>query len=98
VFLLLYYYFTQEFVSESCRKAYLAFLIIYLSVTHLPKIVLPLFSDVFYTLPQRSIKKYLGTLFVTLIGILQAEYLWIILFYNAYSLGSTYRDNLKDFT
>jgi hypothetical protein len=65
-------------------------------VTHLPKIVLPLFSDVFYTRPQRGVMKYFGTFFVTIFGILQAEYLWIILFYNAYSLGSNYRDNLKD--
>ena len=74
----------------------MAFLIIYFIVTHLPKILLPHFSDVFYTRPERGFMKYFGTFFVALIGIFQAEYLWIILFYSVYSVGLDYRSNLKD--
>lgn len=69
---------------------------IYFLVTHLPKTLLPLFSDVFYTRPQRGLMRYFGTFFVTLFGILQAEYLWVVLFYGVYSVGLDYRGNLKD--
>ena len=79
-FLLLYYYFTQTFVNEPCRKAYFAFLVIYFIVTHLPKVVITLFLDPLDTPNQRSSKKYLGMLLMTVISLIQVEYLWIILF------------------
>jgi hypothetical protein len=44
---LFYYYFRENFVNEHCRKAYLAFLIVYMIITYIPKILMT-FSNTVY--------------------------------------------------
>ena len=78
--LIFFYYFTQPFVNKPAKNAYLAFLIIYVLLTVVPKLWIITFDKIF---KDKFNKAYLcfGKLLYLFLTMIQGEYIWIILTY-----------------
>ncbi len=81
MFLFFYYYFTQNFINIAAKKSYLAFLIIYTIVTVIPRFASVTFYRIYDENNPSCCKKFWGYWLVVILGLIHAEYLWIILFY-----------------
>lgn len=79
------------FVNEPARKAFLAFIIIHLVVTFLPKLIYFTFSKLFYGSCCRTLPPATAILISIL---LSCEYLWVILFYSFDSLKYGFKNNI----
>ena len=98
MFLYFYYYFTQKFLNEPARKAYLAFLIIYMVVTLLPRLIFITFEHTFDRYFRSCCQKILGYFFLLIVSMIHGEYLWLLFFYRFENMNYNYRDMLKNST
>ena len=98
MFLLFYYYFTQNFLNEPTRKAYLAFLIIYVLVSTVPKIFVIFLSRIFDDYNRSCCSKFFDFIFLSFLSIIQGEYLWILFFYRFDGLSYSYKEALRNLT
>ncbi len=95
MFLYFFYYFTQSFVSEPLRKAYLAFMIIYVLVSTLPQLLAALaFLDRSVN-EQPFCKKVFNLLLRFFLALIFGQYLCAIFFYHFETLTRSNRDGLR---
>jgi hypothetical protein len=98
MFVYFFYYFTQTFLNDPLRKAYFAFLIIYVVVSALPRIMVIIFERTFDDYNRSACSKFVRFIFLIVLSLIQGEYLWVIFFYNFEGMTYNYKEGLKGAT
>lgn len=94
-FYFIYYYTQQPFINEPARKAYLAFLTLYITVTVSPRLLLLLFDNINSSFwGDSKCLNLFRRLFMMTISLIQGEYLFIVFFSSFDSMTYNYRDAL----
>ncbi len=95
MFLYFYYYFTQYFVNAPAKKAYFAFLIIYVTGTFIARPLQIGFYTNYKQINRSICHRFWGDCLLMFLSLIHAEYLWVILCYRTMSMTFSYRHWLK---
>ncbi len=95
MFLYFFYYFTQSFLNEPLRKAYLAFMIIYVIVSTIPQIIAALTDRDVMGYDRSRCKTFFDCLIRIILSLIQGEYLWALFVYNLNDVNYTYKEALS---